>query len=131
MLAPKQLVFVFGSNEAGIHGGGAARFAYEKRGARMRFSYGHNGNSFAIPTKDQTIQHALPLSRISGYVLGFLAYAQGHPELQFQVTAIGCGLAGLTNEEIAPMFFGAPDNCLFDTVWQPLLGANHNFWGTF
>ena len=127
----KDPVFVFGSNESGIHGGGAAAFAYKKRGARWGLSYGHFGDSFAIPTKAQHITHTLGLDQINKYVQGFLAYALGHPELQFQVTAIGCGLAGLSHKDIAPMFKDAPGNCLFDNLWHPHLGDRHQYWGTF
>lgn len=122
-------VFVFGSNESGIHGAGAAKFAYEKKGARWGKSYGHYGDSFAIPTKDEYIE-TMPLDRIQEYVQGFLAYARGHRKLKFQVTAIGCGLAGYKHEDIAPMFRMAPSNCSFDTQWEPWLGKDHNYWGT-
>lgn len=123
--------FVFGSNESGIHGAGAARFAYTKKGARFGFSYGHWGESFAIPTKDKTITEALSLEQIRMYVDGFIAYAIGHPEIKFQVSRIGCGLAGLRDEDVAPLFKFAPSNCFFDTVWKPLLGSERNYWGTF
>ena len=123
-------VFVFGSNESGIHGAGAAKTAYEKHGARWGKCYGHHGDSFAIPTKDVDIQ-TMPLERIEGYVKGFLAYAEGHPKVQFKITRIGCGLAGLKDEDIAPMFTMAPKNCSFDRAWENLLGNDHNYWGTF
>ena len=122
-------VFVFGSNEAGVHGAGAALHAYKREGARWGFSYGHSGNSFAIPTKNQRIQ-TLPQSRIQLYVYGFMAYAQGAPELVFKVTQIGCGLAGFSKHDIAPMFHGAPLNCQFDLAWKPILGDQYTYWGT-
>lgn len=124
--------FTFGSNEAGIHGAGAAKHAYEKHGARWGFSYGHMGNSFAIPTKDELIE-PLPLHRIQMYVGGFLAFAAGHRKLNFQVTRIGCGLAGFTDEQIAPFFIGAPTNCFFDDKWKPIFDKhdfNPKYWGT-
>lgn len=126
-------IFVFGSNEAGIHGAGAARTAYEKHGARWGKGYGLHGDSFAIPTKDVDIQ-TLPLHRIRGYVQGFLSFAEGFPKRTFMVTRIGCGLAGLLDEDIAPMFTMATKNCEFDTAWEPWLRHAthpHNFWGTF
>ena len=122
-------VFVFGSNEAGIHGGGAAKFAYEKMGARFGKGYGHHGDSWAIPTKDMEIE-TLPLGDIEDYVRGFLAYARGHRKLIFKVTQIGCGLAGLTKEQIAPMFKKASLNCQFDHAWEPILGMDYSYWGT-
>lgn len=119
-------VFVFGSNEAGIHGAGAALFAYQKRGAKYGFSYGHSGDSFAIPTKNEDIR-TLPLPIINAYVCGFLAYATGKRKLKFMVTRIGCGLADYTDAQIAPMFEGAPLNCVFDEKWRPFLGDQYNY----
>lgn len=126
----KKMVFVFGSNDSGIHGAGAARTALHEHGAQYGKSYGHYGNSFAIPTKDEYIQ-TLPLSRIQMYVGGFIAYALGHPKLNFQVTQLGCGLAGLKAEQIAPMFKNAPKNCYFDEAWISILEEHVNYWGTF
>jgi hypothetical protein len=123
------MIFVFGSNDAGIHGAGAAKVALDKHGAQYGKSYGHYGNSFAIPTKD-IILDTLPIDRIHMYVLGFIAYATGHPKLDFQVTKIGCGLAGYTNGHIAPLFQGAPINCQFDIDWQPYMIQKHKYWGT-
>jgi hypothetical protein len=119
-------IFVFGSNEAGIHGAGAALFAYNKRGARYGFGYGHSGDSFAIPTKNEDIR-TLPLDMINAYVCGFLAYATGKRKLKFMVTRIGCGLAGYSDKDIAPMFVGAPLNCIFDEKWRPFLGDNYDY----
>lgn len=119
-------VLVFGSNEAGIHGAGAAAFAYAKRGARYGFSYGHSGDSFAIPTKNEDIR-TLPLDMINAYVCGFLAYATGKRKLKFMVTRIGCGLAGYKDADIAPMFVGAPKNCMFDIKWKPWLGDSYDY----
>lgn len=142
------MVYVFGSNTGGIHGGGAALAAYKKHGARWGMGYGHYGKSFAIPTKghhivqtrvpaadglteDPVIGDTLPLEEIKQFVIGFLAYAKSHPSLQFQVTRIGCGLAGLKDEDIAPMFKDAPANCLFDSKWMDWLGENATYWGTY
>ena len=99
----KNEVFVFGSNEAGIHGAGAARAAYDKFGAVLGQGYGFAGSSVAIPTKDKSIE-TLPISKIKIYVDKFLIYAAEHAELDFLVTKIGTGLAGLSVEEIAPLF---------------------------
>ena len=99
----KNQVFVFGSNEAGIHSAGAARAAYDKFGAVLGQAYGFAGSSFAIPTKDKNIE-TLPISKIKIYVDKFLIYAAEQAELDFLVTKIGTGLAGLSVEEIAPLF---------------------------
>jgi hypothetical protein len=122
-------VFVFGSNEAGRHAEGAALVAYKKHGARYGMSYGHYGDSFAIPTKDHEF-YPVELKRIQQYVQGFLAYAAGHPELTFQITCVGCGLAGYMDEQIAPMFIDATGNCLFDDRWNVILGDSYSYWGT-
>lgn len=133
-----KMILVFGSNEAGVHGAGAARAAYEKHGARWGKGFGHYGNSFAIPTKDMNIM-TLDLMVIRKYVEAFLQYASAHKDLTFKVTRIGCGLAGYTDQEIAPMFWEAPSNCLFDDLWFPVfcsMADNHDttwtpeFWGT-
>lgn len=129
-MAKSKMIFVFGSNEAGIHGAGAAKYAHDKLNMRYGFSYGHCGQAFAIPTKDINVE-TIPISRITLYVMGFLAYALGHKKMTFQVTRIGCGLAGLTDDQIAPLFKGAPDNCQFDEAWKPYLGDTHKYWGSF
>ena len=101
-LRPMEM-FVFGSNESGLHGAGAARIAVDDFRARMGQGFGHAGQTFAIPTKDWEIR-TLELDDISFYVRRFIAYANLHRKLKFFVTQIGCGLAGYTPEEIAPMF---------------------------
>jgi hypothetical protein len=122
-------IFVFGSNESGHHGGGAARHALSYKGAQMGVSFGPQGMSFAIPTKDPQIRFALPLTTIKNYVDAFIAYAKVEKNLVFQITQIGCGLAGLKKEDIASMFWYAPTNCLFDTDWEELLPLRAKFWG--
>ena len=91
-------VFVFGSNKEGMHGGGAARVAYQKFGAKWGEGVGMTGRCYAIPTMDGS------LDIIRGYVDDFTEYARSHPELTFLVTRIGCGIAGWTDEQIAPLF---------------------------
>ena len=107
-------VFVFGSNTAGRHGKGAALFARQHRGAIYGQGEGFQGNSYAVPTKGQRPDRTLftlPLEQIGAGVQRFLAFARSRPDLAFEVTPIGCGLAGYTAAEIAPMFRGAPMNC--------------------
>lgn len=110
-------IFVFGSNLAGRHGKGAALFARNERGAIYGVGVGRTGTSYAIPTKDARLQ-TLPLSAVCDHVNVFLCYARSHPELAFEVTRIGCGLAGYTDSQIAPMFTDAPPNCLLPPGWQ-------------
>jgi hypothetical protein len=91
-------IFVFGSNLSGHHGGGAARVAYEKFGAIWGIGVGIQGQSYGIPTMQG------PVSTIKPYVEKFAVFAHEHPELKFLVTRIGCGIAGFTVQEIAPLF---------------------------
>jgi len=102
-------IFVFGSNEAGIHGAGAAKLAREKFGAIGGEGFGLQGKSYAIPTKDYDII-TLNRDKIAFYVKAFLVEAYKHSELNFLVTEIGCGLAGYKPEDIAPLFKSAPEN---------------------
>src|SRR3954462_15269958 len=104
------VVFVFGSNERGVHGGGAAYDALKQWGAKWGRGVGPQGASYAIPTK-RDVSTTLPLDAIANYVEGFLGYAEAHPEIDFQVTRIGCGFAGYDDRDIAPLFQGAPPNC--------------------
>lgn len=107
------MIFVFGSNLAGRHGKGAAKYAREREGAIYGVGVGRQGNSYAIPTKGHRLE-ILPLETIRGYVAQFIKYAKVHPELEFKVTRIGCGLAGYTPADMIPLFANAPDNCKFD-----------------
>ncbi len=101
-LAPNE-VFVFGSNLAGMHGGGAARMAHLYFGAVMGNGDGIQGQSYAIPTMQGGVDTIRP------YVDKFIAYARKHPDRQFLVTRIGCGIAGFSPDEIAPLFSDARD----------------------
>lgn len=91
-------VFVFGSNLAGAHAGGAARIAMEKFGAVWGQGVGLQGQSYAIPTMQGSVETIKP------YVDEFVRFAKSHTELVFLVTRIGCGIAGFKDEEIAPLF---------------------------
>lgn len=122
-------IFVFGSNECGRHGAGAARYAYENYGARMGQGFGPQGLAFAIPTKDWQIM-PLDYGTIRAYVDRFIVYARINEGDLFKVTALGTGLAGLRGNVIAPMFKYAPENCRFDTVWREHLPYKE-FWGTW
>jgi hypothetical protein len=102
-------IFVFGSNLAGKHGAGAAWQAFRHYGAVRGIGEGLQGRSYAIPTKDEYLIK-LPLPAIASHVRRFLIFAQIHPELQFWLTPIGCGLAGYRPPQIAPMFAAAPVN---------------------
>lgn len=109
-LAPDE-IFVFGANEAGRHGAGAARDALEKFGAQLGRGDGRQGQSYGISTKDVSL-NVIPLWRISIKIDRFLRYARNHPECTFLVTKIGCGLAGYSTSDIGPLFFGHPTNVI-------------------
>ena len=111
-LAPNE-VFVFGSNALGMHHGGAARVAYNEFGAEWGNGEGMQGQSYAIPTMEGEHNTMLAICR-------FTRYAKEHPELKFMVTPIGCGIAGYTPEEIAPMLSEA---AAFENVYLPI-----SFW---
>ncbi len=110
----KNEIFVFGSNLAGMHGGGAARVAYNKFGAIWGQGVGLQGQSYGIPTMHGGV------NRIWPYVDEFIIFAEDHPELKFFVTRIGCGIAGFKDEQIAPLFKRAQ---ALENVWLP-----ESFW---
>lgn len=96
-------VFVFGSNLAGRHGGGAAATAHRCFGAVCGKGVGLQGRSYAIPTMQGGVKTVKP------YVDEFIEFAKSRPELRFLVTKIGCGIAGFCEEQIAPLFAEAID----------------------
>jgi hypothetical protein len=115
-------IFVFGSNLAGVHGAGAAKYAAKHYGARRGIAFGLYGRSFAIPTRNHKLI-TLPLSEITEYVNDFLLFARLRPELEFYLTQIGCGYAGYTPAQIAPMFKEAPGNVVLPPEFREALGA--------
>ena len=111
-LAPNE-IFVFGSNALGMHHAGAARVAYNEFGAEWGNGEGLQGQSYSIPTMEG--EHNTKLA-----IMRFTQYAREHPELKFLVTPVGCGIAGNTPEEIAPMFV---DAAYLENVYLPI-----SFW---
>ena len=111
-------VFVFGSNLAGAHAGGAARIAMEKFGAVWGQGVGLQGQSYAIPTMQGGVETIKP------YVDEFISFAKEHQNLTFLVTRIGCGIAGFKDEEIAPLFVDALniDNIILPESFDTILG---------
>lgn len=122
------MIFVFGSNLRGVHGAGAAKYAALNHGAKYGVGVGFTGNSYAIPTKDHNIQ-TMPIKDIIPYVQKFILDANIHKDKEFKVTCIGCGLAGYSHADIAPLFKESPDNCLFDEKWRKHLGDTKRYWG--
>ena len=90
-------IFVFGSNIQGAHGGGAARYAHQQFGAEWGVGEGLTGRTYALPTMEGE-------ASLKAAVKHFIACAKQHPELTFLVTAVGCGIAGYTPQEVAPLF---------------------------
>lgn len=90
-------IFVFGSNLRGMHGGGAARTAL-KWGAIMGQGVGLQGQTYAIPTMFDTAEEIQP------YVDEFIKFAKSNSDKRFLVTPIGCGIAGFSVDDIAPLF---------------------------
>ncbi len=107
-------VFVFGSNLAGMHGGGAAYAAFKKFGAVMGCGVGLRGQSYAIPTMQGGVETIKP------YVDEFIAFAMNHPELFFYVTRIGCGIARFRDKDIYPLFAEAAklENICLPKGWK-------------
>jgi len=100
-------IFVFGSNESGRHGKGAAKTALKKFGAIWGQAAGLQGRSYGIPTKDKAIKRVLSVVEIKKYVDDFIAFAKERTDLTFHVTAIGTGLSKLSHKDIAPLFVEA------------------------
>jgi len=122
-------VFVFGSNLQGHHVGGAAKIAYEKFGAEWGLEEGFSGNTYAIPTVDFTSREQMDLEDIEVFVQRFVEYVKTTPNKTFLVTAIGCGIAGFKESEIAPMF----RECSFianvklpKLFWEVIMNHNKN-----
>jgi hypothetical protein len=123
-LEPNQ-IFTYGANAAGIHGAGAAKLAL-RWGAKMG-QYGLVGQTYGIPTKDHNIR-TLPLDKIQVHVDTFLAVAFSHPEYEFLLTKIGCGLALYQPKDIAPLFkiikTGVFENVILPEEFYKIIYAN-------
>jgi len=109
----KNEIFVFGSNAQGMHLGGAARVAYNKFGAEWGNGEGMQGQSYALPTMEGKVNTQNAVKR-------FTECAKKHPELLFFVTPVGCGIAGYSPQEIAPMFKEA---AMMENIYLPV-----SFW---
>ena len=112
-------IFVFGSNLKGVHGAGAARFAMDHLGAVYGVGIGITGKCYAIPTKDEFII-TCPIETVRFYVNEFVEYAKARPTTKFFLTRIGCGLAGYSDKDIAPMF-PVLSNINYPEEWVSLL----------
>lgn len=106
-------IFVFGSNLSGVHSSGAAHLALQW-GAVMGQGIGQHGRTYAIPTMFDSVE------KIAPFVIDFIDHARQTPHLRFLVTEIGCGIAGFSPSEIAPLFHSSTD---VDNVLLP-----QSFW---
>jgi len=107
-------IFVFGSNERGMHFGGAAKIAVENFGAIMGQGHGIQGKSYAINSMSG-------IADMTQDIEAFEEYAKAHPQMRFLVTPIGCGIAGYTPSDIAPLFRNCKDIenvCLPQDFWD-------------
>ena len=113
-------IFVFGSNLAGAHAGGAAHLAHARFGAIWGQGVGLQGQCYAIPTMHGGVDAIKP------YVDEFISFAESHPELKFLVTRIGCGIAGFSDEEIAPLFQDAleVENVVLPKEFVEVIGSD-------
>lgn len=109
-------IFVFGSNESGRHGKGAAKTALGW-GAKYGQARGIQGKTYGIPTKDHSVRITLPISKIQVYVDEFIEFAKERQDLTFLVTLVGCGLAGYKPNQIAYLF---KDALKLENVYLPI-----------
>lgn len=118
---PNGYIFVFGSNLAGRHGRGAALDAVKLFGARYGVGLGIAGKSFAIPTKDAFLK-TLDVVTINHYIQVFKTFVEANPHLTFYLTPIGCGLAGYSAADIAPLFLSLRHlDIIFPISFKPFL----------
>jgi len=106
-LEPGQ-IFVFGSNQGGKHGKGAAKTALTW-GAIWGQANGLQGRTYGISTKDKSVRRTLAVTEIKPIVDEFIEFAKAHPEFTFLVTEVGCGLSKMKPKQIAPLFKNAVD----------------------
>lgn len=111
-------IFVFGSNLAGIHGAGAAKHAMEEWGAEWGVGEGLTGNSYALPTKDFSIQTRLWVN-VENSIKTFVEFARANPSYLFLFTPVGTGLAGFDRKLLASTVktIGLPDNVVLTHSW--------------
>lgn len=122
-------IIVIGTNLAGIHGAGAAKFAHKRFGLKLGFGEGLDENSkcYAFPTKDEDIE-TLPLHVIKDKVLNLYSCAASNPNKIFLLTKVGCGLAGYKCEEIAEQFRNhkyIPENIIFPREFAEIIWNNY------
>lgn len=121
-------IFVFGSNGAGRHGAGAALYALKNCGAVYGVGRGLVGNSYALPTRDNFIKPR-HIDEVTKEIWQFLGFAYAMPHLDFYVTRVGCGLAGLNEKDVSRGFIYAPNNIILPVGWNraPVTGIQRQW----
>lgn len=114
----KAPIFVFGSNLAGRHGMGAALFAKRERGAVQGVGVGRTGNAYALPTKDERL-NVISWTKVQEHLKVFRQYALDHPDEWFELTPVGCGLAGHRRSVLWKELkaLRLPNNVLLSASW--------------
>ena len=112
------MIFVFGSNLAGRHGAGAAKYAFLKYGAEYGVGEGRTGDAYAIPTKGRSLER-LPFSEIDAAIVRFLKHAAQHHDEMFLLTPIGTGLAGHSKRSVWSVLGreGLSSNVVLSHTW--------------
>lgn len=113
------MIFVFGSNLAGRHGKGAAKFAVENHGAIYGQGEGRQGNSYAIPTKSKTLGPLDWVEDIDPAIGRFCRYAELSKGHTFLLTPVGCGLAGHSKKDLVKSLrrHQVPRNVVLASSW--------------
>lgn len=110
-------IFVFGSNLAGMHNGGAALTAKELFGAKRGVGEGLTGMCYAFPTLDKIFRKRTKRA-LRESVHRFYEIAEENPDKEFLMTKIGCGIAGFAEMEMKSLFKKAPKNVILPKGWN-------------
>lgn len=124
----KNQVLVFGSNTQGKHGKGSAKIASDYCGAKYGQAEGLQGQSFAIITKDLTVQKhpSRTKEQIIQQIGKLYQFAISRPDLEFIVAYSGTGhnLNYYSPKDMGSMFYCAgniPKNITFEEEFAKLV----------
>lgn len=110
-------IFVFGSNLAGEHIGGAAKQAHASFGAQWEIGEGLTGQSYAFPTLTEMRRKREYLD-LEKSVEKLYKCAAKHPHKEFLLTKVGCGIAGYNEELMRSLFLNPPVNIRLPIDWN-------------
>jgi hypothetical protein len=110
-------IFVFGSNLAGQHIGGAAKQAHEQFGAEIGVGEGMTGQCYAFPTLGNNFEK-LPFHMLRRSVRKLYQCCIDFPSFSFLLTPVGTGIAGYKVSEIAPLFKNHPQNLIIQQEFE-------------